>query len=133
MAPSHQDNVIRGMEIVIGNQFKILKKVGAGSFGEIYEAVSIKRGNKVAVKLESIGQKYQQLLYEAQIMSSLLNCETVTDKGIPYLHAYGKEGEFNYLVMDLLGMSLEQMFQRQDCRFSLKTTLMVAEQMIKRI
>lgn len=39
------------MEIVIGNQFKIIKKIGAGSFGEIYEAVSIKRGNKVAVKL----------------------------------------------------------------------------------
>jgi len=39
------------MDIVIGNQFKIIKKIGEGSFGEIYEAVSIKRGNKVAVKL----------------------------------------------------------------------------------
>ena len=36
---------------MVGNQFKIVKKIGAGSFGEIFEAVSIKRGNKVAVKL----------------------------------------------------------------------------------
>lgn len=39
------------MEVVIAGQFKIIKKIGAGSFGEIFEAISIKRGHKVAVKL----------------------------------------------------------------------------------
>ena len=39
------------MEVVIAGQFKIIKKIGSGAFGEIFEAVSVKRGHKVAVKL----------------------------------------------------------------------------------
>ena len=39
------------MEIVIAGQFKLLKKIGSGAFGEIFEAISTKRGHQVAVKL----------------------------------------------------------------------------------
>ena len=66
-------------------------------------------------------------------MTNLLGQETVTDKGLPNIYSYGKEGDFNYVVMDLLGPSLEYLFQRNDCRFSLKTTLMLADQMVKRV
>lgn len=43
------------------------------------------------------------------------------------LRWYGTEGEYNILVMDLLGSSLEDMFEKYHHRFSLKTILLLAE------
>ncbi|RNF00622.1 casein kinase 1, partial [Trypanosoma rangeli] len=53
--------------------------------------------------------------------------------GIPNILFYGVEGEFNVMVMDLLGPSLEDLFSFCDRKLSLKTTLLLAEQMIARI
>ena len=44
---------------------------------------------------------------------------------------YGVEGDFNVLVMDLLGPSLEDLFNDHARKFSLKTTLVVAEQLVE--
>ncbi|RNF11284.1 casein kinase, partial [Trypanosoma conorhini] len=53
--------------------------------------------------------------------------------GIPNILFYGVEGEFNVMVMDLLGPSLEDLFSFCGRKLSLKTTLLLAEQMIARI
>lgn len=42
------------MEFVIGNTFKLKRKIGNGSFGEIYLAVHLQNGQEVAIKLESV-------------------------------------------------------------------------------
>ncbi len=55
------------------------------------------------------------------------------EPGIPRIHWCGMEGDYNIMVMDLLGPSLEMLFNMCKCRFSLKTTLMLAEQMLARI
>ena len=48
--------------------------------------------------------------------------------GIPTVHWYGTEGEYNVMVMDLLGQSLETLFTRSKRQFSLKTILLIADQ-----
>ena len=46
------------------------------------------------------------------------------------VHWYGVEGEYNVMVMDLLGLSLEDLFTRARKRFSLKTVLLIADQAV---
>nr|CAB3487635.1 unnamed protein product [Digitaria exilis] len=53
--------------------------------------------------------------------------------GIPHLKWFGVEGEYNVMVIDLLGPSLEDLFVYCSRKFSLKTVLMLADQMISRV
>jgi hypothetical protein len=51
-------------------------------------------------------------------------------KGIPYIYYHGTEADFNILVMDMLEPSLSDLFAFCGNRFSLKTTLMLADQIL---
>jgi casein kinase 1 len=55
------------------------------------------------------------------------------ERGIPRVYACGVEDEYNYLVMDLMGPSLESLLMSNCKRFSLKTVLMLVDQMIARL
>lgn len=52
---------------------------------------------------------------------------------MPTIHWFGTEGDYNVMVLDLLGPSLEDLFQYCGKKFSLKTTLMIADQIITRL
>ena len=45
------DNIRRSVEIRVGGRYRLGKKIGAGSFGEIYEGIDIFGGQEVAIKL----------------------------------------------------------------------------------
>jgi len=49
------------------------------------------------------------------------------------VHYFGVFNEYNVLVMELLGKSLEDLFYKNCKKFSLKTVLLLAEQMISLI
>lgn len=66
-----------------------------------------------------------QLFYEVKMYKILEGAV-----GIPSVHWFGIEGEFNVMVMDLLGPSLEDLFNYCKRKFSLKTVLMLADQML---
>jgi len=116
------------MELRVGNKFKLGRKVGCGSFGDIYLGTNITNQEDVAIKLESVKSKHPQLFYEAKLYKILAG-----GVGIPYVRWYGVEGEYNVMVMDLLGPSLEDLFNYCGRKFSLKTVLMLADQMLRRI
>ncbi|XP_014272266.1 casein kinase I isoform X3 [Halyomorpha halys] len=81
---------------------------------------------KVAIKLEPVRTQHPQLLFEGKLYKYLQgHC------GIPNIRWYGTERDHNVLVMDLLGPSLEDLFNFCKRRFSLKTVLMLADQMIR--
>ena len=52
---------------------------------------------------------------------------------MPTLYWAGEEGEYSVMVTDLLGPNLEDLFNFCDRRFSVRTTLMLADQMIARL
>ena len=47
--------------------------------------------------------------------------------GIPAIHWFGVEGDYNAMVMDLLGPSLEDLFNYCKRKFTIKTTLLLAD------
>lgn len=116
------------MDHVIGGKFKLGRKIGSGSFGELYLGVNVQSGEEVAVKLESAKTKHPQLHYESKLYMLLQG-----GTGIPHLKWFGVEGEYNVMVIDLLGPSLEDLFNYCNRKFTLKTVLMLADQLINRV
>ncbi|KAK5817162.1 hypothetical protein F383_00258 [Gossypium arboreum] len=116
------------MERFVGGKFKLGRKIGSGSFGEIYLATHIDTFEIVAVKIENNKTKHPQLFYEAKLYNILQG-----GSGIPSIKWSGVDGEDNALVLDLLGPSLEDLFVYCGRKFSLKTVLVLADQMITRI
>jgi hypothetical protein len=53
--------------------------------------------------------------------------------GIPKLYWCGSEGDHNVMVMELLGSNMEELFNLYHRKFSLKTVLMIADQMVKKL
>lgn len=119
------------MELRVGKKYRMGRKIGSGSFGDIYLGTNVITGEEVAIKLESIKTKHPQLIYESKVYKILLGSGRMT--GIPSLRWYGIEGDYNVMVLDLLGPSLEDLFNYCGRRYSLKTVLMLADQMISRI
>ncbi|CAM8924411.1 unnamed protein product [Rhodiola kirilowii] len=116
------------MSHIIGGKFKLGRKIGCGSFGELYLGVNVETGEEVAIKLESTKTRHPQLHYESKLYTILQG-----GTGIPHIKWFGVEDEYNVMVIDLLGPSLEDLFNYCDRRFSLKTVLMLADQLINRV
>jgi len=108
--------------VKLGQNYKIVmsKKLGAGAFGEIYYGQNLKTKEEVAVKMESTKAKSLQLSVEYKILSQLQG------EGIPKAHFLSVVGEYNAMVMDLLGPSLEDLFANCKRKFDLKTVLLIA-------
>ncbi|CAI0385798.1 unnamed protein product [Linum tenue] len=113
---------------VVGGKFKLGRKIGSGSFGELYLGVNVQTGEEVAVKLESVKTKHPQLQYESKLYMLLQG-----GTGIPHLKWFGVEADYNVMVIDLLGPSLEDLFNYCNRKFTLKTVLMLADQLINRV
>ncbi|CCK69865.1 serine/threonine protein kinase HRR25 KNAG_0D01130 [Huiozyma naganishii CBS 8797] len=116
------------MDLRVGRKFRIGRKIGSGSFGDIYHGTNLLSGEEVAIKLESIRSRHPQLEYESRVYRYLSG-----GVGIPFIKWFGREGEYNAMVIDLLGPSLEDLFNYCHRKFSFKTVIMLALQMIFRI
>ena len=110
---------------VVGLHYKIGKKVGEGSFGVIFEGTNIINGVPVAIKFEPRKTEAPQLRDEYRTYKHLQGAA-----GIPNAYYFGQEGLHNILVIDLLGPSLEDLFDWCGRRFSIKTVAQIAMQML---
>jgi casein kinase I family protein HRR25 len=95
--------------------------------GDIYLGINIISGEEVAIKLESVKAKHPQLEYESKVYKTLAG-----GVGVPFVRWFGTECDYNAMVIDLLGPSLEDLFNFCNRKFSLKTVLLLADQLVRR-
>ena len=115
---THQDPIIGK---VFFSKYKAIKKLGEGSFGKVYKAEY--NGENYAIKMEHKSKEQGLLELEATIMNYLKG------PNIPEFKSFGYSGEYNILVMQLLGKSLEDLFNKLQ-KFSVKTCSLLIYQMI---
>ncbi|KAF1928623.1 casein kinase I isoform gamma-3 [Didymella exigua CBS 183.55] len=113
---------------VVGVHYRVGKKIGEGSFGVIFEGTNLLNQQQVAIKFEPRKSDAPQLRDEYRTYKILVGCP-----GIPNVYYFGQEGLHNILVIDLLGPSLEDLFDHCNRKFSIKTVVMVAKQMLSRV
>ncbi|KAJ2723257.1 serine/threonine protein kinase [Coemansia sp. Benny D115] len=116
------------MDLRIGNKYRLGRKIGSGSFGDIFLATNVVTNEEVAAKLESVKARHPQLEYETKVYKALSG-----GVGIPFVRYFGMEHDYNAMVIDLLGPSLEDLFNFCNRKFSLKTVLLLADQLLSRI
>ena len=105
------------------NKYRLIKRIGEGSFGQIYSAKY--NNNYFALKFENRSKSQNLLENEGHIMSYLQS------KYLPYIYSFGYSGEFNVLVMELMGKSLENIFENSyPKRFSVNCVAKLGLQMI---
>ena len=88
---------------LVFDRYKILKRLGAGSFGCIYSAEY--ENQLYAIKLEERDSGRNLLENEAYVMSYL------NGPGLPAVKSYGYSSRHNILIMELMGKSLEDIFE----------------------
>ena len=111
------------------NQYVILSRIGKGSFGQILRCEEISTNKKKAVKVA-----YNSVFNQKQLINEIFIYKQIQGSvGIPNIYWYGNERNATIMVMDLLGTSLETLFSQQKNFFTIKTVLLLADQMISRI
>eukprot|EP01121_Diplochlamys_sp_Union-15-3_P019219 TRINITY_DN7193_c0_g1_i1.p1 TRINITY_DN7193_c0_g1~~TRINITY_DN7193_c0_g1_i1.p1 ORF type:complete len:136 (-),score=35.13 TRINITY_DN7193_c0_g1_i1:61-468(-) len=121
--PEKEQEQEPSINTIINNKWKLEEQIGKGGFGYIYRGHYISDpSRKVAIKFERKGKKY--LEKEEKFYKNLQGGD-----GIPKLLWFGRSDSFTVAVMELKGPSLSELFHKSKKRFSLKTVLMLAEQM----
>ncbi|KAF1798517.1 kinase-like domain-containing protein [Mucor lusitanicus] len=91
-------------DVIVGDQWLVLSKIGEGSFGEVFKAKDIDLNRFYAIKRESLELEYPQLHHESVMYDVLAGGPC-----IPKCHWYGQHDGFDCIVIDLLGSSLKDL------------------------
>ncbi|XP_072896591.1 tau-tubulin kinase 2-like isoform X2 [Hemitrygon akajei] len=120
---------ILSVSFLVKERWKVLKKIGGGGFGEIYEAVDFLTQENVALKVESAQQPKQVLKMEVAVLKKLQGKDHVCR-----FIGCGRNDQFNYVVMQLQGRNLADLRRSQSRgTFSISTILRLGKQILEAI
>lgn len=97
---------------LVAGRYRIIKEIGSGGMGRVFAAHDLKLGRDVAVKvLEPLaqGNREREELFDKEwrILADL------NHPGIVAVHDAGNDGEYTYIVMDLVdGTAVSDVIQR---------------------
>src|SRR5699024_2511988 len=125
---SHKSTTVDNEQFdqLIADTFKVGKKIGAGSYGQIRLGTNVRTGQTVAIKFERTGAD-AQLQSENQFYRMLQGL-----RGFPTIYHFGTYLDFNVLVMEMLGRNLVSAYEFCGRKVSLKTMIFLALQLLKR-
>lgn len=110
-------------DIVIKNKYIIKNKIGEGNFGKIFLGINKYTKEEVAIKIDS----GKILLKNEAVMYNYLS----DISGIPKLRLFGKEGNYNFLILDLLGDTLIGKRERNKDKFTLNYVISIGIKLLK--
>ena len=116
---------------VINETYTILldRKLGSGSFGQIYQCLNTKTKEIFACKIESINELNPQLYHESKIMNIMKNCA-----GFPRCYSFCYTEQDKIIIMDFLGANLDTIMNKlPNKKYTIKTSLMIAYQCLERL
>ena len=125
---NHNNNHDPYINRVIFSKYLVLKKIGKGSFGVVYSGIITLNQEKIAIKMEKI-EKNSPGILEIETRRLLY----LQGEGIPKIFCYGNNQTHNILIQELLGRSLEDIFNSCNKKFSLKTVCVLGIEMLKLI
>ena len=125
-----RDNKVEQNKIILDftnciffSKYKVTKKISEGNFSKIYQLIEINTNDKYACKIEAKKANQPMLENEYKILDYLRG------DYIPSIKLYGSSGDYNILIMNLLGKSLDYYIKKLET-FSIHTTSMLAYQII---
>lgn len=120
---------ILSVGILVKERWKVLRKIGGGGFGEIYDALDMLTRENVALKVESAQQPKQVLKMEVAVLKKLQGKDHVCK-----FIGCGRNDRFNYVVMQLQGRNLADLRRSQSRgTFTISTTLRLGRQILESI
>ncbi|KAH7909017.1 kinase-like domain-containing protein [Hygrophoropsis aurantiaca] len=150
------------MDFTFGGKYRLEEEIAMGGCGTVFSGIHTIAGKEVAIKLEPAIPYYppesdpsqnpkaspanpnrnrahghprrrhttllSPLKQESKVYKTLMG-----GPGVPWIMWSGKQGDYNVLVLDMLGPSLEDLFKMCNRHFTLKTVLLIADQLISRL
>ena len=122
-------SISKPQKSIIFNKYRIKKLIAKTHFGWLYEGINIKENQSVALKIEKKISKFNLLESEAYMLYYLKGF------GIPKLISYGKSGHFNILIEELLGLSIQAIWNQKKYKkkYKIKDICMIAIQCLDRL
>ncbi|KAL6735237.1 hypothetical protein Aduo_005697 [Ancylostoma duodenale] len=90
---------------IVAREWRIVQKLGEGGFGSVYKVVNIETRTLAAFKVE-VPREHSVLKLEAKVLRRLETCPFV-----PHILGSGKKPSYSYLIMELLGPSLNKILK----------------------
>ncbi|CAD8126886.1 unnamed protein product [Paramecium sonneborni] len=116
---------------IVATKFRLIDKVGQGSFGMIYKTENMESGDIFATKFEKRDENSSGMSLLVREIKVLIEVQDF--EGFPQIVFYGRDEYYNYFMQTYLGYNLEQLLKRCNYKFSIQTVLRIGIILIDRL